>query len=119
MNALKHGMFNGWPFFYLIAGLTFAGMVAGWGLIGTATPEATVELIRLSVQFASPWIFIAFVTSPLQQLFPVAYQNGLLATAVTRAYLSLLGSVGKRYASLRYLHCTLPITGSNYTTRST
>jgi sulfoxide reductase heme-binding subunit YedZ len=91
MNVLKHGMFNGWPFFYLIAGLTFAGMVAGWGLIGTATPEATVELIRLSVQFASPWIFIAFVTSPLQQLFPGSVSKWL---ARNRRYTGLSFAAG-------------------------
>lgn len=84
-------MFNGWPFFYLIAGLTFAGMVAGWALIGTATPEATVELIRLSVQFASPWIFIAFVTSPLQKLFPGSVSKWL---ARNRRYTGLSFAAG-------------------------
>ena len=70
MNALEHRILNGWPFFYLIAALTFAGMIAGMVLIGTSTPEATVELIRLSVQLASPWIFIAVVTSSRTQLCP-------------------------------------------------
>ncbi|MEH6551771.1 MAG: hypothetical protein V7711_08230 [Pseudomonadales bacterium] len=77
MSVLEHRLLNGWPFFYLIAALTFTGMITGMVLIGTSTPEATVELIRLSVQFASLWIFIAFVTSPLKQLFPGSVSSWL------------------------------------------
>jgi hypothetical protein len=69
---------NGWPLFYLIAGLTLGGMVAGMLIIGISSPEATVSLIRLSVQFASPWIYIAFVTSALVTLFPNAITKWLL-----------------------------------------
>jgi hypothetical protein len=53
-------------------------MVVGMILIGFSSPEATVSLIRLSVQFASPWIFIAFVTSALATLFPNALSKWLL-----------------------------------------
>jgi sulfoxide reductase heme-binding subunit YedZ len=70
MSLLQYRILNGWPLFFLIAALTFAGMMAGLILIGVQTPEATVNLIRLSVQIASPWIYVAFVTSPLLQLFP-------------------------------------------------
>ena len=63
---------------YLIALLTLGGMVAGMLIIGISSPEATVKLIRLSVQFASPWIFIAFVTSALVTLFPGAISQWLL-----------------------------------------
>jgi sulfoxide reductase heme-binding subunit YedZ len=70
MSLLQYRILNGWPLFFLIAALTFAGMMAGLILIGVQTPEAMVNLIRLSVQIASPWIFVAFVTSPLAQLFP-------------------------------------------------
>jgi hypothetical protein len=69
---------NGWPLFYLIALLTLGGMVAGMLIIGISSPEATVKLIRLSVQFASPWILIAFVTSALVTLFPGAISQWLL-----------------------------------------
>ena len=47
-------------------------------IIGISSPEATVKLIRLSVQFASPWILIAFVTSALVTLFPGAISQWLL-----------------------------------------
>jgi sulfoxide reductase heme-binding subunit YedZ len=70
MSLLQHKTLNGWPLFFLIAAFTCAGIIAGMILIGISTPEATVSMIRLSVQFASPWVFIAFVTSPLAQLFP-------------------------------------------------
>lgn len=70
MLRLQHKALNGWPLFFLIAALTFAGMMAGLLLIGVATPEVVVKLIILSVQLASPWVFIAFTTSPLAQLFP-------------------------------------------------
>jgi len=69
---------NGWPLFYLIALLTLGGMVAGMLIIGISSPEATVKLIRLSVQFASPWILIAFVTSALVTLFPGAISQWLM-----------------------------------------
>jgi hypothetical protein len=69
---------NGWPLFYLIALLTLGGIVAGMLTIDISSPEATVKLIRLSVQFASPWILIAFVTSALVTLFPGAISQWLL-----------------------------------------
>ncbi len=70
MSLLQHRVLNGWPLFFLIAALTLVGMIAGLISFGTSTPEDTVSLIRLSVQFASPWVFIAFATSALVQLFP-------------------------------------------------
>ena len=75
---LQYRVLNGWPLFYLIALLTLGGMVAGMLIIGISSPEATVKLIRLSVQFASPWILIAFVTSALVTLFPGAISQWLL-----------------------------------------
>lgn len=53
-------------------------MVAGMLIIGISSPEATVKLIRLSVQFASPWIYIAFVTTALTTFFPNAFSKWLL-----------------------------------------
>ena len=78
MTLLQHRVLNGWPLFNLIALLTLGGMVAGMLIIGISSPEATVKLIRLSVQFASPWIYIAFVTSALTTLFPNAFSKWLL-----------------------------------------
>ena len=78
MTLLQHRVLNGWPLFNLIALLTLGGMVAGMLIIGISSPEATVKLIRLSVQLASPWIYIAFVTSALTTLFPNAFSKWLL-----------------------------------------
>jgi methionine sulfoxide reductase heme-binding subunit len=78
LTLLQHRVLNGWPLFYLIALLTLNGMVAGMLIIGISSPEATVKLIRLSVQFASPWIYIAFVTSALTTLFPNTFSKWLL-----------------------------------------
>ena len=75
---LQYRVLNGWPLFYLIALLTLGGMVAGMLIIGISSPEDTIKLIRLSVQFASPWILIAFVTSALVTLFPGAISQWLL-----------------------------------------
>jgi len=77
LTLLQHRVLNGWPLFYLIALLTLNGMVAGMLIIGISSPEATVKLIRLSVQFASPWIYIAFVTSALTPLFPNTFTKWL------------------------------------------
>ena len=91
MSALQHKALNGWPFFFLIAAMTFVGMMAGLALIGISSPEATVKLIRLSVQFASPWIYIAFVTSALTQLFPGSVSDWL---ARNRRYTGLSFAAG-------------------------
>jgi len=58
---LQHKALNGWPLFCWIAALTAVGIGAGLSKIGLATPRASIDMIRLSVQLASPWIFFAFV----------------------------------------------------------
>lgn len=88
---LEHKALNGWPLFLLIAALTFATMLIGLLLIGVATPEAVVQLIILSVQLASPWIFIAFATSPLHQLFPSTVSQWLVRN---RRYTALSFAAG-------------------------
>ena len=77
-SLLRHPLLNGWPLFYVIAGLSFAIILAGLATIGTSTPEATVAMIRLSVQLASPWIYLAFVATALVQLFPSSFSTWLL-----------------------------------------
>jgi hypothetical protein len=64
-DVLQHKALNGWPLFYLIAALTAAAIGAGLSEFGLATPQAVIDIIRLSVQLASPWIFITFVASPV------------------------------------------------------
>jgi len=91
MSLLQHRVFNGWSFFWMIAGLTFAAMLAGYLLIGVATPEAAVSMIRLSVQLASPWVFLAFVATPMTQLFP---GNGSKWLLRNRRYLGLSFAAG-------------------------
>tara|TARA_B110000093_G_scaffold99650_1_gene107157 strand:+ start:1011 stop:1580 length:570 start_codon:yes stop_codon:yes gene_type:complete len=53
-------------------------MITGMVEIGFSTPESIVQLIRLSVRFASPWIFIAFSTSALALLYPGGFSKWLL-----------------------------------------
>ena len=77
-SLLRHPLLNGWPLFVVIAGLSFATILAGLATIGTSTPEATVTMIRLSVQLASPWIYLAFVATALVQLFPSSVSTWLL-----------------------------------------
>jgi len=91
VNLLQHRVLNGWPFFGLVASLTFAAMVAGYVLIGIATPEAAVNMIRLSVQLASPWVYLAFVATPMTQLLPGNLSKWLLRN---RRYLGLSFAAG-------------------------
>jgi sulfoxide reductase heme-binding subunit YedZ len=91
MSLLQHRALNGWLFFWLVAGLTLVAMVAGYVLIGVSTPEAAVNMIRLSVQLASPWIFLAFVATPMTQLFPGNLSKWLLRN---RRYLGLSFAAG-------------------------
>jgi len=91
MSGLGNRVFNGWPLFLFIAALTFVAILAGLGSIGLATPEAAVKMIRLSVQLASPWVFLAFVASPLRQLAPGGLANWMMRN---RRYLGLSFAAG-------------------------
>ena len=91
MNLLRHSLLNSWPLFYLVAGLTFVAICVGLVVIGVSTPEATVSMIRLSVQLASPWIFFAFVARPLVQLYPGSFSKWLLRN---RRYIGLSFAAG-------------------------
>jgi len=91
VSLLRHSSLNSWPLFYLVAGLTFAVICVGLVVIGVSTPEAAVSMIRLSVQLASPWIFLAFVARPLVQLYPGSFSKWLLRN---RRYLGLSFAAG-------------------------
>jgi len=91
MSLLQFRILNGWPLFFLIAALTFVGMMAGLALIGVSTPEAVVKLIIPSVHFASPWIFVAFATSPLLQPSPGSVSQWL---SRNRSYTGLSFAAG-------------------------
>ena len=91
MKLLQYQSLNGWPLFYLVAGLTFAVICAGLVITGISTPEATVGMTRLSVQLASPWIFLAFVARPLVQLYPGGFSKWLLRN---RRYIGLSFAAG-------------------------
>jgi sulfoxide reductase heme-binding subunit YedZ len=91
MSLLQHRVLNGWPFFWLVAVLTLAAMCAGYAVIGVSTPEAAVNMIRLSVQLASPWVYLAFVATPMTQLFPGNLSKWLLRN---RRYLGLSFAAG-------------------------
>ena len=90
-SLLLHPSLNGWPLFYVIAGLSFSIILAGLASIGTSTPEATVSMIRLSVQLASPWVYFAFVATALGQLFPSSFSSWLLRN---RRYIGLSFAAG-------------------------
>jgi len=91
VNLLQYRLLNGWPLFFLIAAVTFAAMVTAFLLIGVGTPEAAISLIRLSVQFASPWVFLAFIARPMTQLFPGNLSKWLLRS---RRYFGLSFAAG-------------------------
>jgi len=91
VSLLRHQSLNGWSLFYLIAGLTFAVICVGLVVIGVSTPEATLSMIRLSVQLASPWLFLAFVATALAQLFPGSFSRWLLRN---RRYVGLSFAAG-------------------------
>ncbi len=91
VSLLQHRLFNGWPFFWLVAVLTFAAMILGYLMIGVTTPEAAINMIRLSVQLASPWVFLAFVATPMTKLFPGKLSKWLLRN---RRYLGLSFAAG-------------------------
>lgn len=91
MNLFQHQSLNGWPLFYLIAALTFAAICVGMAVTGISTPEATISMIRLSVQLASPWVYLAFVASALAQLSPGSFSSWLLRN---RRYIGLSFAAG-------------------------
>lgn len=90
-QVLQHKILNGWSFFFLITAFSAVVAAIGYSCIGVATPEATVDMIRHSVQIAAPWIFITFVASSLAQLFPGYFTKWLLRN---RRYLGLSFAAG-------------------------
>jgi DMSO/TMAO reductase YedYZ heme-binding membrane subunit len=88
---MRNRFFNGWPLFWLIAAFTLAAILARLATSGVATPEAAVEMIRFSVQLASPWVFLAFIATPLRQLTPGAFASWILRN---RRYLGLSFAAG-------------------------
>jgi len=111
-SLLRHPLLNGWPLFYVIAGLTFAIILAGLATIGTSTPEATVAMIRLSVQLASPWIYLAFVATALVQLFPSSFSTWLLRN---RRYVGLSFAAGFGWQAV-FIAVLLGLHGDYYET---
>ena len=105
-------MLNGWPLFYVIAGLSFAIILAGLAVAGTSTPETTVAMIRLSVQLASPWIYLAFVATALGQLFPSSFSSWLLRN---RRYVGLSFAAGFGWQAV-FILVLLGLHGDYYAT---
>ena len=111
-SLLRHPLLNGWPLFYVIAGLSFAIILAGLAVAGTSTPEATVAMIRLSVQLASPWIYLAFVATALGQLFPSSFSSWLLRN---RRYVGLSFAAGFGWQAV-FILVLLGLHGDYYAT---
>ena len=111
-SLLRHPLLNGWPLFGGIAGLSFAIILAGLATIGTSTPEATVAMIRLSVQLASPWVYLAFVATALVQLFPSSFSTWLLRN---RRYVGLSFAAGFGWQAV-FIAVLLGLHGDYYAT---
>ncbi|MCS5585569.1 MAG: hypothetical protein NZ777_18925, partial [Pseudomonadales bacterium] len=91
MRLIAQRARNGRRLFLTIAAITFIAMSVAALSIGISTPESTVSLIRLSVQLASPWVFLAFAASAIAQLFPGTTSSWLLRN---RRYLGLSFAAG-------------------------
>ena len=111
-SLLRHPLLNGWPLFVVIAGLSFAIILAGLATIGTSTPEAAEAMIRLSVQLASPWIYLAFVATALVQLFPSSFSAWLLRN---RRYVGLSFAAGFGWQAV-FILVLLGLHGDYYAT---
>ena len=111
-SLLRHPLLNGWPLFGVIAGLSVAIILAGLAITGTSTPEATVAMIRLSVQLASPWIYLAFVATALGQLFPSNFASWLLRN---RRYVGLAFAAGFVWQAV-FIVVLLALHGDYYAT---
>ena len=111
-SLLRHPLLNGWPLFGVIAGLSFAIILTGLAISGTSTPEATVAMIRLSVQLASPWIYLAFVATALGQLFPSNFASWLLRN---RRYVGLAFAAGFVWQAV-FIVVLLALHGDYYAT---
>ena len=84
----------------------------GLATTGNSTPEATVAMIRLSVQLASPWIYLAFVATALVQLFPSSFSSWLLRN---RRYIGLSFAAGFGWQAV-FILVLLGLHGDYYAT---
>ena len=111
-SLLQSPLLNGWHLFYIVAALNFAVICVGLAVIGVASPEATVAMIRLSVQLASPWIYLAFVATALVQLFPSSFSTWLLRN---RRYAGLSFAAGFGWQAV-FIAVLLGLHGDYYAT---
>ena len=111
-SLLRHPLLNGWVLFVVITGVSLAIILVGLATTGTSTPEATVAMIRLSVQLASPWIYLAFVATALGQLFPSNFSRWLLRN---RRYIGLSFAAGFGWQAV-FILLLLGLHGDYYAT---
>jgi len=67
---LKHKALNDWNLFLLV--MTPTSILIGMQMasVDLSVPEDVKSMIRVSVLFSVPWLYLAFATSSIQKLFP-------------------------------------------------
>lgn len=78
MQFLKSKRPNGWPLFFLIAGIISLGMIGYMTTQDLSKPGGLSEMIQCSVRLAVPFLFLAFAASSMSKLVPTTLNDWLM-----------------------------------------
>jgi DMSO/TMAO reductase YedYZ heme-binding membrane subunit len=78
MDILKSKQLNGWPLFYLIAGINSAAVIAYMPTQDLTGPLGVSEMIQMTVRCSVPLLYLAFAASAMKVLFPSKFTRWLV-----------------------------------------
>ena len=87
----KTPLLNGWNFFALVTLATSVTCTISLLTANTSVLQESIELVRLSVRLATPWLYLAFAAAPIYLLFPGPSSKWLMRN---RRFIGLSFAVG-------------------------
>ena len=91
MNVLTSERLNSWPLLYVMIAINSAAVVVYLPFQELYSPLGVMEMIRFSVKCCVPFLYLAFVASSLNVLFPGTFSQWLLRN---RRYFGLAFAAG-------------------------
>ncbi len=88
MDILVSRRLNGWSLLYLIMGINAVAVIAYMPTQDLSVTTGVSEMIQMSVRCTVPFLYLAFVPSALNSLFPGNFSHCMLRNCryVSHAY---------------------------------